>query len=137
MFSLESDEMTALWPNDSLTFAFYVIISNIIPNWATFVKEVFWFDVIHLCFFPLWIIFTSMQGDKNGVFYTRKYFLPKIFTPLSKCLTFCSMNIYLCASRLKWCFLHLKMFSTWIIYTTVCVFFNCFQWKILTFLLFD
>ena len=46
MFSLESDEMTALWPNDSLTFTFYVIISNIIPNWATFVKEVFWFDVL-------------------------------------------------------------------------------------------
>ena len=45
MFSLESDEMTVLWPNDSLTFIFYVIISNIIPNPATFVKEVFSFDV--------------------------------------------------------------------------------------------
>ena len=45
MFSLESDEMTVLWPNDSLTFTFYVIISNIIPNPATFVKEVFSFDV--------------------------------------------------------------------------------------------
>ena len=45
MFSLESDEMTAFWPKDSLTFAFYAIISNIIPNWATFVKEVFRFDV--------------------------------------------------------------------------------------------
>ncbi len=41
MFSLESDKMTALWPNDSLTFTFYVIISNGIPNWATFVKEIF------------------------------------------------------------------------------------------------
>ena len=41
MFSLEGDEMTALWPNDSLTFIFYVIISNSIPNWAYFVKEVF------------------------------------------------------------------------------------------------
>ena len=41
MFSLESDEMTALGPNDSSTFTFYVIISNSIPNWATFVKEVF------------------------------------------------------------------------------------------------
>ena len=41
MFSLESDEMTAFWPNDSLTFTFYVIISNSIPNWVTFVKEVF------------------------------------------------------------------------------------------------
>ena len=45
MFSLESDEMTVLWPNDSLTFTFYVIISNSIPNQATFVKEVFSFDV--------------------------------------------------------------------------------------------
>ena len=44
MFSLESDEMTALWPNDSLTFTFYVIFSNSIPNWTTFVKEFFWFD---------------------------------------------------------------------------------------------
>ena len=33
--------MTVLWPNDSLTFTFYVIISNSIPNQATFVKEVF------------------------------------------------------------------------------------------------
>jgi len=41
MFSLESDEMTALWPNDRLTFTFYVIYSNRIPNWASFVKEVF------------------------------------------------------------------------------------------------
>ena len=41
MFSLESDKMSALWPTDSLTFTFYVIFSNRIPNWATFVKEVF------------------------------------------------------------------------------------------------
>ena len=41
MFSLESDKMTALWPNDSLTLTFYVIVSNSITNWATFKKEVF------------------------------------------------------------------------------------------------
>ena len=41
MFSLESDKMTALWPNDNLTFTFYVIILKNIPNWKTFVKEVF------------------------------------------------------------------------------------------------
>ena len=41
MFSLESDEMTALWPNDSLTFTFYVTISNSIPNWASFKKNIF------------------------------------------------------------------------------------------------
>ena len=38
MFSLESDEMTALWPNDSLTFVFYG------TNWTDFVKEDFGFD---------------------------------------------------------------------------------------------
>ena len=41
MFTLESDEMTAFWPNDSLTFTFNVLISNSIPNRATFVKEFF------------------------------------------------------------------------------------------------
>ena len=41
MFSLESDEMTVLWPHDSSTFTFYVKISNSIPNWATFVKKYF------------------------------------------------------------------------------------------------
>ena len=45
IYSLKSDEMAALWPYDSLTFTFYVIISNSIPNWATFVKEVFWLGV--------------------------------------------------------------------------------------------
>ena len=41
MFSLESDEMTALWPNDSLTFTFYVAFSNSIPNWASFENKRF------------------------------------------------------------------------------------------------
>ena len=41
MFSLESDEMTALWPNDSLTFTFYVSFSNSIPNWVSQIKEIF------------------------------------------------------------------------------------------------
>ena len=41
MFSLESDEMTALWPNDSLTFTFYGIFSKSIPNWTTCVKKFF------------------------------------------------------------------------------------------------
>ena len=45
MFSLESDKMTALWPNDSLTLTFYMTLENSIPNWTTLVKEVFWFDV--------------------------------------------------------------------------------------------
>ena len=44
-FSLESDERTALWPNGSLTFTLYMTFSNSIPNWTTFVKEDFWFDV--------------------------------------------------------------------------------------------
>ena len=44
MFSLESDEITAMWPNDSLTFTFYVTFSKSMQNWTTFVKEVFSFD---------------------------------------------------------------------------------------------
>ena len=44
MFNLESDEMTGLWPNDSLTFTFYMIFSSRIPNWTTSVKEVFQYD---------------------------------------------------------------------------------------------
>ena len=41
MYSLESDEMTALWQNDSLTFTLYATFSFSITNWTTFVKEVF------------------------------------------------------------------------------------------------
>ena len=41
MPSLESDEMTALWPNDSLTFTFYVKFSNSIQNWTILVKKFF------------------------------------------------------------------------------------------------
>ena len=41
MFILESNKVIALWANENLTFPFYVIISNSIPNIATFVKEVF------------------------------------------------------------------------------------------------
>ena len=45
MYSLEGDEKTALWPNDSLTFPFYGTFANSKPNWTTFAKEGFWFDV--------------------------------------------------------------------------------------------
>ena len=45
MLSLKSDEMTALWPNDRLTFAFNETFSNKIPNGIMFAKEVLWFDV--------------------------------------------------------------------------------------------
>ena len=45
MISSESDEMTAFWPNDSLTVNFYTTFSNSIPNWTTFVKEVFDFMI--------------------------------------------------------------------------------------------
>ena len=40
-FSLESDEMKALWPNDGLSFNFYETFSNSIPKLTTFVKEAF------------------------------------------------------------------------------------------------
>ena len=39
ILSFESDEMTALWPNDSSTFTFYETFSNSIQNWSTFVKK--------------------------------------------------------------------------------------------------
>ena len=45
MFSLQSDEMTALWLNNGLIFTFYITISNSIPNWTTFVKR-FFFDLM-------------------------------------------------------------------------------------------
>ena len=41
IFSLESDQMTALWANDILNSTFYVTISNNIANWTTFIKEIF------------------------------------------------------------------------------------------------
>ena len=41
MFNLESDEMTALWPNDSITFTFCMTFSNIILNWTIFLKKFF------------------------------------------------------------------------------------------------
>ena len=41
MFSSESDKMTALWQNDSLSFTLYATFSFSITNWTTFVKEVF------------------------------------------------------------------------------------------------
>ena len=41
MFTLESNEIIAFWAHENLTFTFYVIISNSIPNITTFVKEVF------------------------------------------------------------------------------------------------
>ena len=36
MISSESDEMTALWTNESLTLTFYVTLSNSTPNWKRF-----------------------------------------------------------------------------------------------------
>ena len=43
--ALERDKMTALWPNNSLTFTFYATFPNIITNWTIFLKEVFWYNV--------------------------------------------------------------------------------------------
>ena len=49
MLSLESNEITASWPNDemtafrpndSLTFTFSVTFLNSIPNWATFETKI-------------------------------------------------------------------------------------------------
>ena len=41
MISLKSNQMNALWPNDSLTFTFYEAFSNSIQKWMSFVKEFF------------------------------------------------------------------------------------------------
>ena len=58
MISLESDEMTALWPNDLLTFTFHETFKNSIPNWAIFVKEVF--DLM-----------ISLESDKMTALWTN------------------------------------------------------------------
>ena len=79
--------------------------------------------IIHLCDFCTWIIYTFVRSHSFMIFS------PEVYIPLCDYLTFWSKNIYLCASSLKWCFLHLKMFSTWTIYTTVQVFFNMFSMK--------
>ena len=74
MFSLESDEMTALWPNDSLTFTFYFILS------LFFSCDVF-FKVIRFCchFFQL--------------FYQSDLF--QIFSQCSTVKLWCIVEIYL------------------------------------------
>ena len=41
IFTLESNKMTALWPNDSATFTFYATFLSSIPNRATFMKIIF------------------------------------------------------------------------------------------------
>ena len=43
MISLKSYKMTALWPNEFLTFPFYEMFLIGMPNWTTFVKSFFWF----------------------------------------------------------------------------------------------
>ena len=43
MLILESEKITALLPNKTLTFSFYGSLSNSIQNWTTFAKEFFWF----------------------------------------------------------------------------------------------
>ena len=38
-------EMTDMWPNYSKALPFYASFSNSIPNWSSFVKEALWFNV--------------------------------------------------------------------------------------------
>ena len=67
-------------------------------------------------------IYTSVQVDKNGIFYTKIFFLPEQYTPLCKCFSiFSRKKIYICVSWLKWCFLCLKSYLR--------VFFNFFKMK--------
>ena len=73
-------------------------------------------------------IFTSVCLHKNGVFCSKIVFYFKNIHPCANIFQFCSIkNIPLCASWLKWCFLHLKMLSTQRIYTFVRVFFLFFS----------
>ena len=68
MFTLESDK---------ITFTFYVIISNSIPNWATFVKEVFWFEV----YFRKWwndCFVTKWKLNFHFSCHILKYLLEKL-----------------------------------------------------------
>ena len=44
MFNLESEKMTAWYPDDRLTFTFDQTFWNNIANWANFVIEIIWFD---------------------------------------------------------------------------------------------
>ena len=73
MLSLENDEMTALWPNVSYTFAVYSKFSDKIPNWAAFVKEVFRFNARFLkwqnnYFFTKWKInFPFVDTFSNNI----------------------------------------------------------------------
>ena len=41
----QNDKMTALRPNDSIAFTFFMAFSNSLPNWDTFVKY-FFFDLM-------------------------------------------------------------------------------------------
>ena len=75
--SLESDKITALWPNDILTFTFYETFSNSIPNWAIFEKEAFWFDDWFIkwqndWFVTKWMLYLSLSiwfNPKNLHYY--------------------------------------------------------------------
>ena len=87
---------------------------------------------LHLKVFYTQIIYTSVRVDKNSI-STLNLFVPEEHTPLCRCFSICSMkNIYLCESWLKWCFLQLKIISTWRICSSVPVLFNFFQWRIFT-----
>ena len=41
MFSLQSDKITALWPDNISTFTLYVTFSNSLTNWESFLNPVF------------------------------------------------------------------------------------------------
>ena len=99
-----------------------------------------------------WIV-TSVWVDWNHVFYNWKGLLSKEYTPLWECFSifffirlstsvrvdykgiftldnvFYPKNVHLCASWLKWYFLHWKILFIWGIYTSVEVFCNLFSLK--------
>ena len=75
-FSLESDKMTALWLDDSSTFTFYVPFSNSLPNWATFVKEVFY-------------LMFSLESDEMTVFWPNDRVTFAFYVTYCFLMTYC------------------------------------------------
>ena len=73
MISLESDEITALWPNDSLSFTFSETFSNSIRNWSMSVKK----------FFDLMI---SLESDEMTSFWPGDIWIFPIYDTFSYCI---------------------------------------------------
>ena len=68
LISFASDEMTALWPNDSLTLIFYETFSNSIPNWAIII---------------IFISMISLESDEITTLWQNDYLTFTFYETLS------------------------------------------------------